>query len=66
MYFNLIFKIELSNRKTVLLPAGFELRTLLLVFDSVTPTERAIAHPSFSIGELNFLNKIEIHLNTKK
>ena len=45
-------KIELSNQKTFLLPAGFELWTLLLVFDANTLTNWAIAHSKFKLTTL--------------
>ena len=45
-----LFKIQLSNWNFFLFPTGFELRTLLLVFDAFTLTNWAIVH-----------SKVEVH-----
>ena len=44
IYFNFLLKLNFPIEKLFLLPAGFELRTLLLVSDADTLTNWATAH----------------------
>ena len=57
IYFNFLLKLSYPIEKLFLLPAGFELRTLLLVSDADTLTTWAIAHSECSNNYLNFVTE---------